>query len=117
MSVRMGRINAEMQKSISITIQSKLKDPRVSGMVSVTKIDCAKDLKTAKVYVSSLGGDLPEIVEGLKASAGFIRRELSSDLRDIRTVPELIFIADETVAAGERIDAILNEIKSSSVEE
>ena len=112
MSIRIGRINAEMQKSITGTIAGgKVKDPRVEGMVSVTKVDCAADLKTAKVFVTSLGGDIMRTVEGLNSSSGLIKRQLASDLKSIRTVPDLTFFADMTAETGGRIDAILDELK------
>ena len=55
MKFRLERINSEMLKSISEIIRNKVKDPRVSEMVSVTKVVTAKDLRTAKVYVSIYG--------------------------------------------------------------
>jgi ribosome-binding factor A len=83
-------------------------------MIGVSGVDCAKDLKSAKVYVSVYGGTGEEKTEAfaaLRASAGFIRRELAADLKEIRTVPELRFILDESGAYGEKIDGILNKIK------
>jgi ribosome-binding factor A len=115
MAYRVERIHAEMQKSISLTLQNKIKDPRISGfMIGVTSVDCAKDLKTAKVYVSiygASGADKSAAFTAVQSSAGFIRRELAADLKDIRTVPELKFISDESGAYGEKIDGILNAIK------
>ena len=109
MPFRIQRINSEMQKSLSVTIQTKLKDPRIAGIVGVTKVDCAKDLKTAKVYVSCYGSKEERLkaLEAIKSSAGFIRRELASDLKDIRTVPQLTFFADESGEYAGRIDELL----------
>ena len=113
MAFRIERINGEMQKSISVTIQNKIKDPRISGMVSVTKADCAKDLKTAKIYISIYGGTAEEkkaSFDAVTASAGFIRRELAADFKAIRTVPQLTFVPDESGEYGERIDSLLAEL-------
>ena len=56
MNFRMDRLNGEMQKNISDIINNKIKDPRVAGkMISVLSVNCAKDLKTAKVYLSIYG--------------------------------------------------------------
>lgn len=52
---RSGRINEEVKKEVSSIIREDIKDPRMSGMVSVTKVDVTKDLRYAKVYVSIFG--------------------------------------------------------------
>ena len=116
MAYRIERINSEMLKSISVTIQTKLQNPRITGLVSVTKTETAKDLKTAKVYISILSGTAEEkaaALEAVKASAGFIRRELAVDFKDLRTVPSLTFILDESGSYGQRIDTLLSEIKET----
>jgi len=111
MSIRMGRIGAEMQKSLTGIIATKLKDPRIEGMVSVTQVECAKDLKTAKVFVSVMGADKHIVVEALNASKGVIRRHLASELKDLRTVPELTFFVDHALEQGNKIDEILDSLK------
>lgn len=68
-------------------------------MVSVSRVEVAKDLKTAKVYLS-LYGDKSKIDDTFAAVAragGFIRKELSLAFRDIRQVPELRFIKDDSL--------------------
>jgi len=118
--VRIGRINSEMQKSLSVTINSKVKDPRVSGMITITSVECAKDLKTAKVFVSIFGGsdeDKQASMAALNSAQGFIRSELARDLKSLRTVPQLTFLMDESIAYGEKIDNILDEIKKSEKSE
>ena len=50
-SSRIGRINEEIMRELSTSIRS-LKDPRVQGMITITAVDTASDLRTAKVYVS-----------------------------------------------------------------
>ena len=110
MSIRQGRIGAEMQKSITVIINSKLKDPRISGMISISEVLCAKDLKTAKVYINVMGSDKMEVLEGLNSSKAVIRRHLAADLKDLRTVPELTFFLDESLNQGNKIDAILDEL-------
>lgn len=113
MNHRSERVNSEMQKSLVLIIRDKVKDPRVSEMVSVTKLDVAKDLKTAKVYVSIYGDQdkAKATFEGLKLSAGFIRHELAQDFKDIRTIPELNFIIDESAEYGQNIEKLLSQIR------
>ncbi len=114
MSFRIERINAEMQKSISDIVANRIKDPRVGGMISVIKVDTAKDLKTAKVYVSIYGDkhSAADTFGALKNCAGYIKKELSADFRDLRVVPTLTFILDDSMEYSEKIDAIIQGIKS-----
>jgi len=107
----MGRVGAEMQKALTSIIASKLKDPNISGMISVTQVECAKDLKTAKAFVSVMGADKHATVEALNNAKGTIRRHLASDLKDLRTVPELTFFVDHALEQGNKIDEILDSLK------
>ena len=114
MSYRQERINSEMRKVLSQII-SKLKDPRVSAMVSVTSVVVAKDLKTAKVSVEIFGenGDADETFNALCRCAGFIRKELSVEFHDLRTIPELTFVRDNSLQYSSNIERILEEIKKN----
>ncbi|MBP0973411.1 MAG: 30S ribosome-binding factor RbfA [Oscillospiraceae bacterium] len=81
-----------------------VKDPRVSSMLSVVRVELAGDGSHCKVYVSSLLGmdDTKESVKGLRSAAGFIRRELFARLK-MRKSPELHFIADDSIARGAEV--------------
>ena len=112
---RQGRINEEMQKELMVILRH-VKDPRVSdAFISITAVDCTADLKYAKVYYSALHGDTKEIAKGLKAAAGFIRRELAHTL-NLRMTPELTFIADTSISYGAHISSILNNLEISEEE-
>jgi len=111
MSIRMGRVGAEMQKALTVIIGSKLKDPNIDGMIAITEVDCAKDLKTAKAFVSVMGADKHATVAALNAAKGTIRRHLSQELKDLRTVPEITFFADHALEQGNKIDSILDSLK------
>ena len=119
MSYRTERINSEMRKTLSQII-SKLKDPRISSMISVTSVEVAKDLKTAKVRVEIYGGiedgHGKETYETLCHSAGFIRKELSKEFHDLRTIPELTFILDRSLQYSSQIDKLLEEIKKNDAD-
>lgn len=113
---RRGRINEEMQKELT-QILRRVKDPRVcDAFISITAADCTADLKYAKIYYSAMGGDEKEIAKGLKAAAGFIRRELANTL-NLRMTPELTFIPDSSVAYGAHIASILNKLDIQPEEE
>ena len=100
-SVKNIRINEEIYRELAEIIRSEVKDPRIPTMCSVVAVECAPDLKTCKVYVSVLGGDdeLDKAMEGLKSSAGFIRRELARRV-NLRNTPELHFMPDRSIAYG-----------------
>ena len=113
---RQNRINDEMQKEL-MTILRHVKDPRVQdAFISVTAVDCTADLKYAKIYYSALNGDPKEIAKGLKAAAGFIRRELAHSL-NLRMTPELTFLQDSSITYGAHIASILNNLEISEPDE
>ena len=73
-SNRMGRINEEIQRELSALIP-RVKDPRVTGMVSVTAVETSPDLKYARIYVSVLDkGNEDQVLKGLKSAGGWLRR-------------------------------------------
>ena len=90
-----------------------VKDPRVSRMLSVVRVELAGDGSHCKVYVSSLYGleDTRQSVKGLRSAAGFIRRELFSRLK-MRKSPELEFIADDSIARGAEVTKKLDQIQT-----
>lgn len=113
---RRGRINDEMQKVLA-EILREVKDPRVSeAFVSITGADVTPDLKYAKVYYSALRGDKKEVRQGLRSSAGFIRRMVAQRL-NLRVTPEFTFVEDESISHGAHIATLLNSITYASPEE
>ena len=107
---RIGRIDEEYRKELSQIITYDLKNPNVTGMISVTKVKVTTDLKYAKIYVSILNSkNIKETMDGLKKSSGFIRSELAKRI-NLRNTPELIFEIDDSIEYGAKIDSILKEI-------
>ena len=107
---RFNRVDEELKREISNIIYFELKNPKVTGMISVTKAKVTPDLKYAKVYVSILNSkNVKETMANLKKSAGFIRTELAKRV-NLRITPELVFELDESLEYGARIDSILKEI-------
>lgn len=99
---RMGRINEEVQRELAALIPT-VKDPRVTGMISVTAVEVTQDLKYAKVYISVLDKDgSGQVLKGLKSAAGYLRRELGRTL-NLRSTPELTFFRDDSMAKGAHI--------------
>lgn len=100
---RMGRIGEEYKKELSQIIDRELKDPSITGMISVTKVKVTNDLKYAKIYISILNSeDEKATIDGLKKSSGFIRTELAKRV-NLRNTPELIFEKDDSIEYGAKI--------------
>ena len=109
-NTRFGRINEEYRKELSYIIDQKLKNSNITGLISVTKVKVTTDLKFAKVYVSIYNSkNIKDTLAGLKKASGFIRSELAKKI-NLRNTPELIFVLDDSLEYGERIDSILKEI-------
>ena len=107
-SNRIGRINEEIQRELAALIPN-VKDPRVTGMISVTAVDTTPDLRYAKVYVSMLDkSSAKEVVKGLKSAAGYLRREIGRSL-NLRYTPELIFEEDNSIDHGAHILELLRD--------
>ena len=101
-SNRIGRINEEIQRELASLIPN-VKDPRVTGMISVTAVDTTPDLRYAKVYISVLDkSDSAQVLKGLKSAAGWLRRELGHALQ-LRYTPELTFVQDDSIDKGAHI--------------
>ncbi len=99
---RIGRINEEIQRELSSLIRS-VKDPRVTGMVSVTAVETTPDLRYAKIYISVLDkSDCTQVLKGLKSASGWLRRELGRALQ-LRYTPELVFERDDSIDKGAHI--------------
>ncbi len=108
---RTGRVNDEVQKEVAAALR-EVKDPRVaSAFVSVTGADVTPDFKYAKIYYSSLRGDKKEVAQGLRSSAGFIRRHLAQSI-NLRVTPELTFIEDQSISHGAHISELLHRIEA-----
>lgn len=107
------RISEDIKREI-ISIMRELKDPRISGMLTVVKVEVSNDLSYAKVYISAMEGieTAKSAVKGLANAQGFIRKQLGTRLH-LRKSPELKFIADDSIEKGmnlfEKIKEINNE--------
>ena len=113
-SNRINRINEEIQKSLAENLR-RVKDPRVSGtMISVTRVETTPDLRYAKVYVSFLEEQkASDAMKGLKSAGGWLRREVSSDLK-LRYTPELVWALDDSITYGAKLLELINSLEVSS---
>ena len=114
---KLNRIDEELKKELSHIISYELKNPKVTGLISVTDVKTTPDLKYAKVFVSILNAkNTKATLANLKKSAGFIRTQIAKKV-NLRNTPELIFEQDDSIEYGAKIDNILKEILPKSEEE
>ncbi len=109
-SNRILLINEEIQKELSSLLRS-VKDPRVQDvMISITRVETTPDLRYTKVYVSFLQEDKAnDAMKGLKSAAGFLRRQLGSNLR-LRYSPEIVWAADDSIVYGAKMLDLINSL-------
>ena len=106
-SNRIGRINEEIQRELSSLIPT-VKDPRVTGMISVTAVETTPDLKYAKVHISVLDkSNEAQVLKGLKSASGYLRRELGRTL-NLRKPPSCL-VPDDSIDKGAHILSMLRD--------
>lgn len=114
MKIKMERVNSELARQITKIIAEDVKDPRLhNAIIGVTKLYTTPDLKYAKVYLSIYASSEEERQEAYYTvcrSKSFIRNMLKDSVQ-IRLLPELNFIIDDSVDYSIKIDEILNKIK------
>lgn len=112
---RVRRIAEEIKKTVSKLILDGLKDPRIDSLASVTHVDLTNDYSIAKIYISTIDDSKrADTVKGLESAKGFIKREISKDLK-LRIMPELIFVEDDSIERSfelfEKIEKVNEEHK------
>lgn len=109
---RKSRVDAELHREIAELIRDELTDPRVAN-VTVTRVDVAPDLRSARVLVSLLGDDatLKAAVEGLNHAAGRLRHRLGERLM-LRVTPALRFLPDTQFREAERLSLLIREARA-----
>ena len=110
-------IEEEIKKIVSVLIDRGLKDPRLTGLISVTKVSVTNDLKYCKIYVSMLGTkDTSKAMDALSSAAGFVRKEIGSKIR-MHSTPEVKFELDDSMEYGAHIQNIIKDLGITHDEE
>jgi len=111
---RSDRVAEAIREEVATFLAEDAKDPRITGMVTVTGVEITRDLRHAKVFVSVMGSDTDRAstFEGLASAAGHLRSRVGRALR-LRLAPEIVFRADESVAHAARIEDLLARIKEA----
>lgn len=115
-SHRLDRIEEEVKKELANIIR-ELKDPRISGVISVVAVDVTKDLRFAKAHISVLGSEeqRQSSIKGITAAAGFIRREIGRRV-ELRHTPEFTFKLDNSIEYGAHINKIIESVTGNKEE-
>ena len=108
---RIDRINEEIQKEMASLLRT-VKDPRVQDtMISITRVETTPDLRYTKVYVSFLQEEKAnDAMKGLKSAAGYLRRQLGSNLQ-LRYSPEIVWALDDSITYGAKMLKLINSLE------
>ncbi len=107
-SQRLARIEGEMQRVLSTLISREVRDPRV-GNVTITAVNVAPDLSTARIFFVPFGAQHApdEVGEGLGRAAGFLRGELGRALQ-LRHAPRLEFVYDAQIEHADKLTRLID---------
>ena len=109
MSIKLERLGSVFCEEISKIILEEIKDPDIK-FVTITSCNISSDLSYAKVYFTCLNDNKREVIlKDLNRATGFIRKELCERVQ-IRKMPELTFVYDESIEYGNKIEKIIEEI-------
>ena len=107
---KLGRTTEDLRRELTDILRT-MKDPRITGMISIVKVDLSGDYSHCKVYISSMDGlaAAKEAAKGLQNGAGYVRREVGQRLR-MRRTPEFRFIADDSIQHSADIARTLHQL-------
>ena len=107
---RAERVSDSVQQELATLIRSEVRDPRV-GMVNVTEVQISRDLAYGKVFVNFVGDreqeQIDEAMAALNGASGYLRKLLGASIQ-LRIVPKLMFIFDETGRRGQHLSALID---------
>lgn len=117
MSQRTDRLDSQIRQELMELLQREMKDPRV-GFATITRVETARDLGSARVWVSVLGSveEQQAAVRALTDAAPWLRRQLGDRLT-IRHVPQLVIRHDDSIEAGDRVLRILRELEEERADD
>ena len=116
---RVDRQAEELKRGLDSVIRNQVKDPRIPEVFSITNVELARDLKHSKVSISAMTADekqVKEMLKALKSATGFIRHALGQEII-MRSIPELQFVADDSIAYSVHIASLLRDISHKDEEQ
>ena len=116
MSRRLDRVNDLLRTELSGLLIRQIKDPRLQGVISITRVETSPDMRTAKVYLSVMGDPdtRQSALDGIQSAATFLRRELRPRLV-LRHTPFLKFTLDQSMEDANQLLQIMNDIREDDL--
>ncbi len=113
MSQRTDRLDSQIRQELMDLLQREMKDPRL-GFATITRVETARDLGHARVWVSVLGSEVErtKTMDALRVATPWLRRKLGERL-SLRHVPDLTIREDDSIESGDRVLQIINELQAS----
>jgi ribosome-binding factor A len=117
MTRRAERISSIIQQEISDLLREQVNDPRLTSLISITKVSTSPDLRHTKVFISALGDSVNknEILKGFAAASGFLRRQLANRI-NLKHMPELSFHFDDSIERGAEVLRLIEQVASKDAE-
>jgi ribosome-binding factor A len=122
---RPGRLGEEIRRIVSDLLLREIKDPRLSGIVSITAVEVTEDGSYATVYVSKLAGkasdeisaeEKEDVLAAMRGAKGLIRHEIGKQIK-LRHVPDLMFKMDTSLEYGRHISKLIHELGIDKAED
>ena len=110
---RPDRVADQIRSELALLLAREVHDPGI-GFVTITRVQMTPDLQQARVFYTALGDDKARrnTERAIERAGAFLRRQIGSRLR-LKRVPELTFLYDESIARQDRIEQLLNDIRTS----
>jgi len=117
MTRRAERVSSIIQQELGYLLREQVNDPRLTSLISITKVSTSPDLRLTKVFISTLGNEVNknEILQGFAAASGFLRKQLANRLK-LKHTPELSFHLDDSIERGAEILRLIEQVDSSDTE-
>ncbi|MDD3167935.1 MAG: 30S ribosome-binding factor RbfA [Eubacteriales bacterium] len=122
---RQGRLSEEIRRIVSDLLLREIKDPRLSGIVSISAVEVTEDGSYATLYITKLGSNAAEetgadekndLLTAFKSAKGLIRREIGKQIK-LRHVPDLLFKMDTSLEYGRHITKLIDELGIEKTED
>ncbi len=109
---RADRVAEAIREEVATFLREGAKDPRLTGLITVTGVEATRDLRHATVFVSIMGTEAERAatLTGLASTASHLRARLGKSLR-LRSAPEIAFRLDESIARAARIETLLAQVR------
>ncbi len=111
MSRRTDRVNEQLREEISTILARQIKDPRLKGVISITRVVTSGDLRSARVFISVMGRQKTKkaALDGIQSAATFLRRELR-DRINMRHTPFLTYELDDSLEEADQVLRLMDKI-------